>query len=520
MPYQPYTFQDAQAEREQMLGNQAQRRLIDYKLGQEQQNQGRAQTLRDIYAQGQRPSVEQIGAYDPDKAIDMQPNEFETDVKRHKFISGAAKAVKARLDSSGLKEGSPEYMDLFNKTMDAIKPDVARVMGRPEIVNTPNDYNATMALAAWDADSDSIKNNYILDYDAQGNPRRFNKATGQLESIQGIQGSAQYSPEAISLREQAKEREKGVEVTNEEGQTYRAPQRDVNPSFNVGNIRPVGSSTGFQSFNTPEEGLKAVDDQLRIYGEKHGVNTLAGVISRWSPPNENNTKQLIETASKRLGISPNREIDLSNPVVRQAITTAITLQERPVFGPVKSPSIKQTEQIKSDIAINEDIAKKQNQQNIEANDPVKLKGKANVDSIIDEMSGLYDELEKSGDITDPDKSASANLKAYVKGSAPGQAIGKMVGTKDQSIRNAILSKMPLLTQSIMKATGMTGGQLNSVPELENFMRAVTNPQMDIKSIKNQFKTLKNLFGSGNGNTSTKQTDNDPFSAADAILGGN
>ena len=97
---------------------------------------------------------------------------------------------------------------------------------------------------------------------------------------------------------------------------------------NVGNIRPVGSSTGFQQFDTPEAGIKAVDDQLRIYGSKHKVKTLREVISRWAPPSENDTEAYIKNVSQRTGIKPDEEIDLSNPTIRHIISGPIILQEQ------------------------------------------------------------------------------------------------------------------------------------------------------------------------------------------------
>ena len=96
----------------------------------------------------------------------------------------------------------------------------------------------------------------------------------------------------------------------------------VNPN-NVGNIRPVGLNTGFQQYKTPEEGIKAVDDQLRIYGEKHGVKTLRGVINRWAPSSENDTDSYIKTVAQRSGIDPDAPINLSDPVVRHLISAPI-----------------------------------------------------------------------------------------------------------------------------------------------------------------------------------------------------
>ena len=96
---------------------------------------------------------------------------------------------------------------------------------------------------------------------------------------------------------------------------------------NFGNVRPVGASTGFQQPKTPEEGLQILDNNLKAYGDK-GINTLAGVISRWAPPSENDTQALIKAAAQRLIIDPNQPIDLKNPAVRQAVGTAIMIQEK------------------------------------------------------------------------------------------------------------------------------------------------------------------------------------------------
>lgn len=103
---------------------------------------------------------------------------------------------------------------------------------------------------------------------------------------------------------------------------------DNNVGNNVGGMRPNGQSTGFQSFGTVEEGLKAVDDNLKSYGSKRGIDTLAGVISTWSPESDgNDTKTLIENASRVTGLKPDQKIDLSNPAVRAVVAAAIIRQE-------------------------------------------------------------------------------------------------------------------------------------------------------------------------------------------------
>lgn len=107
-----------------------------------------------------------------------------------------------------------------------------------------------------------------------------------------------------------------------------APLRNNNP----GALMPGGRLAQYPDMQT---GLAQLDSNLQSYG-KQGVNTLAGVISKWAPPNENNTQAYIQDVSQRLGVKPDQPIDLSNPAVRQAISTGIMLHENgpgAVFSP-------------------------------------------------------------------------------------------------------------------------------------------------------------------------------------------
>ena len=131
------------------------------------------------------------------------------------------------------------------------------------------------------------------------------------------------------------------------------PNPQANPvggvnQYNVGNLRPVGSSTGFQQPSSYEEGIKAMDDNLRVYGTKHGINTLRGVISRYAPPQDkNDTEGYINFVAQRTGLKPDQEIDLSNPAVRHVISGPMILMEKGgknIFGvksAVAQPTVKE-----------------------------------------------------------------------------------------------------------------------------------------------------------------------------------
>jgi hypothetical protein len=103
-----------------------------------------------------------------------------------------------------------------------------------------------------------------------------------------------------------------------------APLRNNNP----GALMPGGKLAQYPDVQT---GLAALDNNLQSYG-KQGINTISGVISKWAPPNENDTQGYIKDVSQRLGIPPNQKIDLSNPLHRQALSTAITLHENGPSG--------------------------------------------------------------------------------------------------------------------------------------------------------------------------------------------
>ena len=97
---------------------------------------------------------------------------------------------------------------------------------------------------------------------------------------------------------------------------------------NLGNLRPAGQSTGFQQPTSREQSIQDIDNQLKIYGEKHGINTLRGVISRWAPPNENDTNAYINAVAQRTGLKPDQPINLSDPAVRHIISGPIIIQEK------------------------------------------------------------------------------------------------------------------------------------------------------------------------------------------------
>lgn len=83
---------------------------------------------------------------------------------------------------------------------------------------------------------------------------------------------------------------------------------------------------GFAVFRTPMEGLVAMRDNLLSYSQK-GLDTIAGIINRWAPPNENNTKAYIEHMARSLGVGPNAKLNMQDPETLAALMRGITMME-------------------------------------------------------------------------------------------------------------------------------------------------------------------------------------------------
>lgn len=84
-----------------------------------------------------------------------------------------------------------------------------------------------------------------------------------------------------------------------------------------------GADTRFASFATPEHGIRALGKNLLTYQDKHGIDTVEGIISRWAPASENDTRAYVSTVAKAVGVAPDAKIDLHDAKTLTGITKAI-----------------------------------------------------------------------------------------------------------------------------------------------------------------------------------------------------
>lgn len=105
---------------------------------------------------------------------------------------------------------------------------------------------------------------------------------------------------------------------------------------NPGNIRhgspwqgmaAVQSDPAFIQFESMPYGVRAMVLLLRTYSRRYGLNTPAGIISRWAPPSENATGAYALAVARALGVSINTPLDVEDPATVAALVRAIARHE-------------------------------------------------------------------------------------------------------------------------------------------------------------------------------------------------
>lgn len=95
------------------------------------------------------------------------------------------------------------------------------------------------------------------------------------------------------------------------------------------------SDKSFCVFRTPEYGIRAMTRILRRYTQypgipnvgKPNIDTVREIISRWAPPNENNTEAYIQSVAKSVGVAANSPIDVFDNAIMLKLLKAIIAHE-------------------------------------------------------------------------------------------------------------------------------------------------------------------------------------------------
>ena len=113
--------------------------------------------------------------------------------------------------------------------------------------------------------------------------------------------------------------------------------------------------------------------------------------------------------------------------------------------------------------------------------------------LLDELDSIYTKLDNSGAAVNSDRGATGNVVARARSSGVGQLIEGFTGSKAQTLRDRVNSIRPSLMQSLAKATGMTGKQLDSNADVKLFMQTVTDPTKSVQANKQAIEGLRRFL---------------------------
>lgn len=84
---------------------------------------------------------------------------------------------------------------------------------------------------------------------------------------------------------------------------------------------------GYLKFDTPENGLRAMAIDLRNQQDVYGLNTVQAIITKYAPPDTNDTASYIKGVSASMGVQPDQKIDLHDPETMHRMMDAVIRHE-------------------------------------------------------------------------------------------------------------------------------------------------------------------------------------------------
>lgn len=113
---------------------------------------------------------------------------------------------------------------------------------------------------------------------------------------------------------------RGIRNNNPGNIRHGANWQGLNP-----NGRNIDSA--FCVFESPVFGIRALAKVLINYKKIHGLNTVRQIVSRYAPPNENQTKAYIKSVAKQLEVYPDTKINIEERGVLTVFIKAVIRME-------------------------------------------------------------------------------------------------------------------------------------------------------------------------------------------------
>lgn len=75
----------------------------------------------------------------------------------------------------------------------------------------------------------------------------------------------------------------------------------------------------FVQFTEMRYGFRAALVLIRNYQEKHHLYTIEGIVSRWAPPQENQTEEYIRFVCRKTGIGGRENLPVGDPRIKEVV---------------------------------------------------------------------------------------------------------------------------------------------------------------------------------------------------------
>ncbi|MBW6400894.1 structural protein [Roseomonas sp. HJA6] len=90
---------------------------------------------------------------------------------------------------------------------------------------------------------------------------------------------------------------------------------------------PPGGRARFARFVSHEYGIRALAVLLTTYQDRHGLDTIRGIVSRWAPGVENDTEAYIAAVARRMDRHPRQALDLHRYEDLRPLVEAVIVHE-------------------------------------------------------------------------------------------------------------------------------------------------------------------------------------------------
>lgn len=107
-------------------------------------------------------------------------------------------------------------------------------------------------------------------------------------------------------------------------------------NLNYGNLRPevnirlhhqIGrDNMGFAVFDSPEAGIRAIRHNLMVYKTRYGINTVEGIILRWTAHDTASKREYIIFVSKQLKVKPTQALTFNKKQIVKLIQAIIIFE--------------------------------------------------------------------------------------------------------------------------------------------------------------------------------------------------